>query len=298
MSRVIVTGGSGFVGGHLVDKLISLGHKVSVIDNQSSTETEKFYFNSDASYFKFDICNKELIDPLFENADYVFHLAAESRIQPAILNPQRAYSVNVLGTLNILELSKKYKIKRIMYSSTSSVYGLTKELPTTEEANIDCINPYAHSKFLGEELFRYYSKIHDVDSVIFRYFNVFGERSPIKGQYAPVVGIFLNQSKKGERLTIVGDGCKKRDFIHVYDIVDANIKAMNHKNDLKSTTINIGSGTNMTIKEIADLISINQINIPIREGEAENTLADINKAKSILNFEPKTFIENWIKSKK
>jgi len=174
---------------------------------------------------------------------------------------------------------------------------LTNILPTPENIDIDCLNPYSHSKFLGEELFRYYWKMYKIDSVIFRYFNVFGERSPVKGQYAPVVGIFLNQKSKNESLTIVGDGSKKRDFIHVSDIVDINIKAMeyNVNSKLESCTINVGFGENLSIKEIADSISLNQIYLPNREGEAGNTLADISKAKKILKFEPKVSIKKWIK---
>ena len=294
--RVIVTGGCGFIGSHIVDRLIELNYQVLVIDDLSASENEKFYFNERAEYHKIDICDKDNIENLFVDVDYVFHLAAESRIQPAIKNPSRAYNVNVIGTLNILELSRKYNIKRVMYSSTSSVYGLTDQLPTSENVSIDCLNPYAHSKYTGEELFRQYWKEYNVDSVIFRYFNVFGERSPIKGQYAPVVGIFLNQLKNNTDLTIVGDGLKKRDFIYVGDIVTANIDAMNYEGNLESKTINIGSGSNITIKEIADLISNNKVHIDPRPGEAENTLADITIAKILLNFNPKTDVKDWIKN--
>ena len=294
--RVIVTGGCGFIGSYIVDRLIELNYQVLVIDDLSASENEKFYFNERAEYHKIDICDKDNIENLFVDVDYVFHLAAESRIQPAIKNPSRAYNVNVIGTLNILELSRKYNIKRVMYSSTSSVYGLTDQLPTSENVSIDCLNPYAHSKYTGEELFRQYWKEYNVDSVIFRYFNVFGERSPIKGQYAPVVGIFLNQLKNNTDLTIVGDGLKKRDFIYVGDIVTANIDAMNYEGNLESKTINIGSGSNITIKEIADLISNNKVHIDPRPGEAENTLADITIAKILLNFNPKTDVKDWIKN--
>jgi UDP-glucose 4-epimerase len=294
--RVIVTGGCGFIGSHLVDRLVDLNHKVIVIDDLSASENEKFYFNEKAEYHKNDICDKDKIEPLFENVDYIFHLAAESRIQPAIQNPSRAYNVNVIGTLNILELARKYNVKRIMYSSTSSVYGLTNELPTSEKVSIDCLNPYSHSKYLGEQLFRQYWKEYRLDSVIFRYFNVFGEKSPVKGQYAPVIGIFLNQMRNNMDLTIVGDGLKKRDFIYVGDVVIANLNAMMFSGNLESRIINIGSGNNITIKEMANLISDDQVHIENRMGEAENTLADISVAKNLLDFIPKTNVINWIKS--
>jgi UDP-glucose 4-epimerase len=295
--RVIVTGGCGFIGSHIVDRLVELNHNVIVIDDLSATENEKFYFNEKAYYYKLDISNKVDIDHLFENVDFVFHLAAESRIQPAIQNPNRAYNVNVIGTLNVLELSKKYKIKRVMYSSTSSVYGLTNNLPTKESEKIDCLNPYAHSKFLGEELFRQYYKTSGLDSIIFRYFNVFGERSPVKGQYAPVVGIFLNQKKDEKYLTIVSDGKRKRDFIYVGDIVDVNIKAMNEPMSLMAQTLNVGSGENISIIEIANLISTNHTHLEDRPGEAKNTLADLTNLKKILNFKPRTNLIGWIKDR-
>lgn len=294
MSKIIVTGGCGFIGSHIVDRLVDLNHQIIVIDDLSASENEKFYFNEKAEYHKIDICEKDKMEPLFGNVDYVFHLAAESRIQPAIKNPSRAYNVNVIGTLNILELCKSNNVKRVMYSSTSSVYGLTNNLPTKESESIDCLNPYAHSKFLGEELFRQYYKVYNIDSVIFRYFNVFGERSPIKGQYAPVIGIFLNQKNENKPLTIVSDGLKKRDFIYVGDIADVNIMAMNYKDNLMSKVLNIGSGENISIIEIANLISNNHMYLPDRPGESDNTLADITEVKKILNFYPKTNLLNWI----
>lgn len=292
--KVIVTGGCGFIGSHIVDKLVEMCYDVIVIDDLSASENEKFYFNDSATYHKLDISNFEDIEPLFEGVDYVFHLAAESRIQPAIKNPSRAYKVNVIGTLNILESSKKHNIKRVIYSSTSSVYGLSCELPTKETESIDCLNPYSHSKFQGEELFRQYYKMYGLDSVIFRYFNVFGERSPVKGQYAPVVGIFINQMKQSKPLTIVSDGLRKRDFIYVGDIVDVNVSSIFYDGVIGASTFNIGSGENISIYDIARIISDNCIHLEDRPGEADNTLANISKAKEVLGFSPKTDVTNWI----
>ena len=282
--RILVTGGLGFIGSHLVDAL-RYDYEVTVIDNEACSGNEK----ENVSYHYNDI-GTEYISDFFEGIDYVFHLAAESRIQPAILNPSLAYRTNVLGTLNVLEASKKHKIKKLVYSSTSSVYGLTQTFPTHECCPIDCLNPYAHSKFLGEEIVRQYSK--DVRSIILRYFNVFGENSPVNGPYVPVVGIFQNQAKNGLPLTIVGDGSRNRDFVYVGDVVSANISAMYSDID-GAEVFNIGSGENISIQEIANLISPNQVYIPDRLGEADNTLACINKSK-VLGWNPKTFIENWL----
>lgn len=289
MSTVLVTGGSGFIGKHLVNSLVNSKHKVIVIDNKITLN------NSKAIYYEKNINNLEDIDHLFNDVEYVFHLAAESRIQPSILNPSLAYTTNVIGTLNVLECCRKYNIKRIMYSSTSSVYGLTKNFPTREDSSIDCLNPYAHSKFLGEELVKRYTKIHNVDSVIFRYFNVFGEGSPVEGPYAPVIGIFLDQLKNGKPLTIVGDGKRKRDFIYVGDVVSINIAAMNIDGSSNGSVYNVGSGTNISIQEIADLISLNQTYLPDRLGEADNTLADNRAAKEWFLWSPKVDIRDWIK---
>lgn len=294
MMKVIVTGGCGFIGSHLVDALCRLNLEVHVIDDLSASENENFYFNNSATYHKVSICEKNSIETIFENCEYLFHLAAESRIQPAIMNPFRAYQVNVIGTLNIAELSKKFNIKRVIYSSTSSVYGLTNNLPTFEDEKIDCLNPYSHSKYLGEDILRYYNKVNGLDSVIFRYFNVFGERSPTKGQYAPVVGIFKNQKENKLPLTIVGDGLKKRDFVHVQDVVKANILAMNYKDNLNAEVINVGSGENFSILNLAEMISNNLTFLPSRPGEAENTLAGIDKLNQLLKFKPEIKIKNWI----
>jgi nucleoside-diphosphate-sugar epimerase len=173
---------------------------------------------------------------------------------------------------------------------------MSSKLPTSEDDIVSCLNPYSHSKFLGEELFRHYSENYSVDSVIFRYFNVFGERSPIKGQYAPVVGIFLNQYRNDLELTITGNGSKKRDFIHVIDVADANILAMKYNGKLNSKTINIGSGKNISINDIAKQISNKIKYVPARDGEVENTLADTYLSENIIKFKPKIDLNEWIKN--
>lgn len=292
--KVIVTGGCGFIGSHIVDKLCELDYDVHVIDDMSASENEKFYFNEKAYYYKKSISDKESIENIFENCSFVFHLAAESRIQPAFKNPNRAYDVNVIGTLNIAQLSLKYNVKRIVYSSTSSIYGLTDNLPTQENQQSDCLNPYSHSKLLGEDILRYYYNNYKLDSVIFRYFNVFGERSPIKGQYAPVVGIFLNQKINNQPLTVVGDGKRKRDFVHVKDVATANILTLEYTKDFGAEVVNVGTGRNISILEIAKLISDNITFIPDRPGEAENTLADITKLEKLLEFKPNIDIKNYL----
>jgi UDP-glucose 4-epimerase len=294
--KVIVTGGCGFIGSHLVDELVKKNYEVHVIDDLSAVSNEKFYFNPKANYYKISIIEKEKIGKVFEGAKYVFHLAAESRIQTAIENPEYAYRINVLGTLCVLELCKEYKIERIVLSSTSSVYGMTERLPIKEDDNLDCLNPYSLSKYFSEQLCKQYSEYFDV--AILRYFNVFGDRSPVKGQYAPVIGIFLDQYLNNKPLTIVGDGEQRRDFIHVSEVVSANIKSAESTKKFKGEIFNVGSGVNYSIKEIASFISKETVHIPQRPGEARNTLANVEKIKETLEFIPLDSLMSYIESKK
>jgi UDP-glucose 4-epimerase len=290
--KVIVTGGCGFIGSHLVDELVKKNYDVHVIDDLSAVSNEKFYFNELATYHKISIVSHELLEDIFIDVEYVFHLAAESRIQTAIENPRYAYTVNVIGTLNILELCKKHKIKRLLLSSTSSIYGLTENLPTSENEKTDCLNAYSQSKYFSEQLCHLYKNLFDI--VIFRYFNVFGERSPVKGLYAPVIGIFLDQFSNEQPLTIVGDGEQRRDFIHVSDIVKCNINSIESKTNFNCEVYNVGSGLNHSINQIAWMISENFIYIPNRSGEARNTLSDISKIKEKINFTPTINIVDFL----
>lgn len=302
--KCIVTGGCGFIGSHLVDRLINDGHTVIVIDNLSSISNEKFYFNNKAKYYAYDIADYNEIEYLFNNVDWVFHLAAESRIQPIINNPQLAVEVNTLGTCNVLEASRKHGVKRVMYSSTSAAYGLKNTPPLQESMSTDCLNPYSYSKVCGEQLCEMYHKMWGMETVIFRYFNVYGERQPIKGQYAPVVGLFIEQVKREEPMTIVGDGNQRRDFTYVLDIVEANILAATSEKNIFGTPINVGTGKNTSVNELADMISKNMknkgytvfpaVHIENRVGEARETLADNTKIKELLGWSPTISIEEWL----
>jgi len=295
-NKVVVTGGCGFIGSHLVDRLIEKNYDVYVIDDLSAESNEEFYFNNSAKYFKFDI-NDDLIPhkEIFENAKYVFHLAAESRIGPAIKNPIRAAEINVIGTIKILQYSRIYNVEKFLYSSTSSVYGNLCNLPTTEKSSIDCLNPYSATKYGGEQMVQMYTKMYGLPTVIFRYFNVFGPRSPRTGQYAPVIGIFQRQKNNNEPLTVVGTGEQHRDFVHVLDVVAVNILAA----ELPDTTTgpyNIGSGKNISILEIAKTMSRSVKHITPREGESKHTLADITNAVTQLGYTPSIDVKDYIKS--
>ena len=303
--RSIVTGGAGFIGSHIVDRLIDMGHEVIVVDNESSDAHEQFYHNDKATYYKWDVGATEgmgygILEMLFKDVDYVFHLAAESRIQPTIENPVRAVQTNVLGTCNILQAARKHGVKRVVYSSTSSAYGLANPIPNKEDMIKDCLNPYSVSKTSGEELCQMYTKLFGLETVIFRYFNVYGERQPVKGQYAPVIGLFQRQHEEGEPMTIVGDGMQRRDFTHVSDVVEANIlAAFSEDENVLGEIFNIGSGTNHNIHQLVSLVGgkkAEYVYIPERPGESRETLSDCSKAHELLKWKPQMNVEDWIKS--
>lgn len=297
--RSLVTGGAGFIGSHIVDKLLEMGHEVVVIDNESAESNEEFYWNDKSQNYKYDIRDYENTRPLYEGVDYVFHTAAEARIQPAILNPIEAVSVNCVGTVTVLQCAREAGVQKVIYSSTSSGYGYN-DPPNSEYQRDDCLNPYSVSKVAGEKLCKIYTDLFGLKTVFFRYFNVYGERQPLRGQYAPVIGIFLRQRSNGDPLTIVGDGEQLRDFTHISDVVSANILAATVEVDSSSygKLYNVGNGVNYSINEIANSISDNQTNIPQRIGESRVTLADNTKLKETFGWSPKVILMDWIKDQK
>jgi len=227
--------------------------------------------------------------------DYVFHLASEISIPYCVEYPRETMQNNVLSTLNVLEASRKYGVERVVFSSTSAVYGNSLFLPSVETNPIDCLNTYSISKYSGEQLCQMYYNLYGLKTVIFRYFNVYGERQPLVGSYAPVLGIFLRQKNNNEPLTLIGEGYQTRDFVHVSDVVSANIIA-SQKNLYKYGEIfNVGTGLGTSIEFIANLISLNQINLPERIGEVIHSRANTDKIKGILEWEPKVDVVEWIK---
>lgn len=289
MSKFLVTGGCGFIGSHIVDYLCKNNHKVTVIDDESG---EQVYKNKKAKYHKLCITDPKT-KKLYKDVDCVFHMAAKARIQKCIADPFETYRTNYTGTLSVLEFSKFHKVKKIIFSSTSSIYGNNKS-PQKESDEPDCLNPYALSKLNAESLCKNYSDLYDLNIIILRYFNVYGPRESKKGPYASVLGIFNRQKIKNKPLTIVGDGSQKRDFISVYDVVGANFSAYKCKKNFN--IINVGSGKNHSILQIAKMISDNYVFLPKRPGESKETLADIAKLKNILKYNIKCKIEDYIKN--
>ena len=296
MTISIVTGGAGFIGSHIVEKLKRLDHMVVVVDNEYS-DNDHFHWRKDTLNVNIDITDYKALKKAFTGADYIFHLAAEARIGPAIENPVNALNINTMGTCNVLQCAREVGAKKVLYSSTSSGYGLN-EAPNIETQPDDCLNPYSVSKIAGEKLCKMYTDLYGLNTIIFRYFNVFGERAPRKGQYAPVTGIFLRQKAAGEPLTIVGDGEQRRDYIYVKDVANANVMAAisNPDDNAYGQVYNVGSGKNYSVNEIASFISDDTINIPPRIGEARNSLANIDKIQKTFAWKPEVDVEQWIKT--
>jgi UDP-glucose 4-epimerase len=289
----LVTGGAGFIGSNLVDKLIDLGHNVICIDNESAECHEQFYWNLKANNYKYDICDYNKIEHLFNGIDYVFHIASDARIQPAILNPKKSIESNAVGTANVLELSRLAKVKKFVYSSTSSAYGKKAILPNIETQPSDPLTPYSAAKVFGENLARVYYNLYGLETISLRYFNVYGDRQPLKGQYAPVIGLFLKQYHEGKALTVVGDGSQRRDFTHISDVVEANILASEASQGF-GEVYNIGYGSNYSIIDIANMISNDVKFIPSRIGEVQETLACNEKFKVLTGWMPQVALIEWL----
>ena len=307
--NILVTGGAGFIGSNLVDRLIDNDHDVVVIDDLSTGKKENI--NSKAEFYKYNITTNILLSDVssstYKNHDWkkykydvVFHLAARARVQPSIENPIEFNRTNVDGTLNILKFCVDSGVKRFIYSSSSSVYGNTKSLPTSENIKLNPMSPYALQKLIGEQYCKLFSDLYGLETVCLRYFNVYGERQPLEGAYSLVTGIFINQILNNKPLTINGSGKQRRDFTYVGDVVDANIKAATVETKFSGDVFNIGNGNNRSVNELAVMM----VGLPNRAGaypithlpsviEPEETLADNFKAWETLGWTPRTKIETW-----
>ena len=293
----LVTGAAGFIGSNLVDYLLDKGHSVVCVDNESA-DNEKFHWaleDGRAINVNADITDYKGMKNVFTGVDYVFHLAAESRLQPAIENPIRAVTKNCVGTTVMLQCAREVGVKRFIYSSTSSGYG-NNPYPNVETQPDDSLNPYSASKVAAEKFCKMYTDLYGLETVILRYFNVFGDRSPTRGQYAPVIGIFQRQRDAGQPLTIVGDGSQRRDFVHVQDVARANyLASLMPLKGCAGQVFNVGTGTCYTIQQIADAISDNQTHIPERTGEMDTTFADITKIGEVIGWKPEIDVLEWLK---
>lgn len=296
MAKYLVTGGAGFIGSHLVDKLIERGHKVSVIDNLSSGKKENI--NPKADFFELDICDLEKIKIVFKEVDYVFHLAAIPRVPISVEDPVGTSRVNILGTVNVFKAALDANVKRIVFASSSAIYGDQKEFPLKENMTPNPLSPYGLQKLVGEQVAKMFVALYKIPIVCLRYFNVYGPRIDFNSDYSLVLGKFLRLKMQNKPLTIFGDGEQTRAFCYVDDVVDANIKAAESENIKGGEVINIGQEESYSINYLSKLVGGNVEYLPKREGDALNTQADITLAKELLNWLPKiNFSEGVEKTK-
>jgi len=291
MIKSLVTGGCGFIGTHLVDRLVKLGHEVIVLDR---VYPDKKIDN--VKYYLVDLSEKySSYVHLFESVTNVFHLASEVSIPYCVDKPNESMANNTLATMNVLECSRIHNVNKFMFSSTSAVYGNTMFIPSYETNTVQCLNTYSISKYTGEQLCKMYYELYGLKTVVFRYFNVFGEGQHKTGQYAPVMSIFMRQKMNKEALTIIGQGYQTRDFVHVSDVVHANIIASQRDIEIYGEVFNVGTGEGTEIQKIADLISDYQIYIPERPGEVLHSRANIDKIKNQLGWDYSINVLDWIK---
>ena len=282
MKRVLVTGGAGFIGSHLSGALLDRGYKVRVLDNLCSGHAG--WIPDGADWIEGDITDFSTCKTAMQGIDAVFHCAAMSRAGPSLDEIERCTNTNIVGTQTILMAARDMGVKKIIYSGSSTYYG-NQPVPHREyETSGEFLNFYALSKRVGEQYCLLFDEAFHLSCLILRYFNVYGSRQPRTGAYALVIGQFLDRQAQGLPLEIHGDGSQRRDFIHVQDVVNANIAAL--ESPIHHAIFNIGSGTNTSINELASMISNNQIHGPNRQGDAIQTLADIARATSQLNWSP------------
>lgn len=292
MAKILITGGAGFIGSHLVDKLIKEGHQVVVIDNLSTGRKENL--NPQADFHNLDICDFEKIKPLFKNVDFVFHLAAIPRVPISVKDPIGTSKVNILGALNVFKAGIDGGVKRIIFASSSAVYGDQEKLPHKEEMVPKPISPYGLQKLVGEQFAKLFTKLYKVPIISLRYFNVFGPRIDFDSDYSLVIGKFLKQKEEGKPLTIFGDGEQTRGFCYIDDVIEANIRAMESKKLKGGEIINISSGESYSINYLANLIGGEIKYLPPRQGDVLHTKADITLAKTLLDWQPKVSFEEGL----
>ncbi len=294
--KAIVTGGAGFIGSHMVDLLVANGYQVIVIDNLANGRLDNIEHHKDSiEFIQADIGDYEVeLDNYFEGVDYVFHYAALADIVPSINNPLKYHKANVDGTIRVLEAAKKSKnLKKFIYASSSSCYGIPDIYPTPENSPIEPEYPYAHTKTIGEQYVMHWGQVYDMPVVSMRFFNVYGLRHRTSGTYGAVFGVFLAQMLNNKPLTIVGDGEQTRDFTYVTDIVDACYKAS--QSNITQEIFNVGSDNTYSINYLVDLLGGDRVYIPKRPGEPDSTYADISKIKKMLGWYPKVKFLDGVK---
>jgi UDP-glucose 4-epimerase len=282
IGKVLVTGGAGFIGSHLVEALVARGASVRVLDNLTLGQRE--WVHPRAEFIEGDIRDIETCHRVMDGCEGVFHLAAMSRSAASIDAIELCTSANVLGTQNVLAAARKAGVRKVVYSGSSTYYG-NAAAPQHEDMPGDFLNFYGLSKYVGEEYCLLFDRLYGVPSIVLRYFNVYGPRQPEEGVYALVLGIFLRRAADNKPLMIHGSGQQRRDFVHVRDVAAANIAA--YESPVHGVRLNVGSGVCISVKELADMVSPNQEQGPRRQADAEVTLADLSRIRQTIGWQPK-----------
>jgi len=293
--RILVTGGAGFIGSHLVDRLLADGHSVRVVDNCSTGRRENLAHlsgNKRLELIERDVADFDAIAPLFEGIEWVFHLAALADIVPSIQQPLPYHRADVDGTVAVLEASRRGGVKRFVYAASSSCYGIPDAYPTPEGAPARPQYPYALAKYLGEQCVMHWSQVYGLPCVSLRLFNVYGPRSRTSGTYGAVFGVFLAQKLAGKPFTVVGDGNQTRDFTYVTDV--ARAFAMAAASSLHGEIMNVGSDNTYSVNRLVALLGGDVVYIPKRPGEPDCTFADVSKIKRLLNWQPLVSFEEGV----
>jgi nucleoside-diphosphate-sugar epimerase len=289
--RVLVTGGAGFIGSHLVSALIAKGYEVDVLDNLSSGKAE--WLNPFAKLIIGDVENKADCARAMEGCSAIIHLAAQSRSAPSVLSPERTICTNVMGTANVLSAAYERGIKKIVYAASATYYGNCWNSPQPESLKPDLLNSYALSKYVGEQLCELYDRMYGMEITRLRYFSVYGPRQPETGVYALVIGVFLGCLRTNEVLPIYGDGRQRRDFVHIRDVVEATIAAMESK--MHGWVLNVGSGVSTSINDLANMFPAAGVAyLPARACDARETCADLSTIKLLLKWEPKITLQEGL----
>lgn len=293
--KTLVTGGAGFIGSHLVDRLLEDGHEVLVLDNFSTGRPDNLFHqkgNDRLKVVQVDIADREKIAPYFIDIDWVFHMAALADIVPSIQQPEKYYRSNVDGTFAVVEAAHKAGVKRFLYTASSSCYGIPDSYPTQEKAEIRSQYPYALTKNLGEQLVMHWGQVYKLPVVSLRLFNVYGPRSRTSGTYGAVFGVFLAQKLAGKPFTVVGDGTQTRDFTYVTDVADAFVTAA--ASDVTNEVFNVGSGNTYSVNRLVELLEGEITYLPKRPGEPDCTFADTRKIRASIGWQAKISLEQGV----
>ena len=294
--NALVTGGAGFIGSHLADRLVEDGGDVVVLDDLSTGRRENLAQASAAGALRLvhaDVADYDAIRPHFDGVDVVFHLAGLADIVPSISNHRRYHRANVDGTVAVLEAARAAGVGRVVYAASSSCYGIPDRYPTPEDAPIRPEYPYALTKWMGEQLVLHWAKVYGLAAVSLRLFNVYGPRSRTTGAYGAVFGVFLAQRANGQPLTIVGDGAQTRDFVFVSDVAAAFVAAGLSR--VTGEAFNVGSGRPQSVSRLAELIGGPVTHVPKRPGEPDATHADAGKISRSLGWAPKVSFEDGVR---